>query len=53
MKLLRLKTRKVKKLPLQVTLPELFAKKNLIRKGDEIVFYISETGELIIKKEGV
>lgn len=48
-RVLKVKTRKVTKLPIQVVLPERFVQKNLISRGDTIEFWLSESGELLIK----
>lgn len=52
MKVFRLKAKRINKLPAAVRLPKEFLRVNTVEKGDVIVLYLSETGELIIKKEG-
>lgn len=52
MKVFRLKAKRINKLPATVRLPKEFLRVNTVEKGDVIVLYLSETGELIIKKEG-
>lgn len=53
MRLLKIKERTVTKLPLIISIPETFIRKNEINKGDIIEYYISEFGDLIIKKKEV
>jgi hypothetical protein len=50
MKLVKLKSRKVEKVPVLVTLPKWFIQVNNIQEGDILDIYITETHELIIKK---
>ena len=51
MKVFRLKAKRINKLPATVRLPKEFLRVNTVEKGDVIVLYLSETGELIIKKD--
>lgn len=53
MRLLKIKERTVTKLPLIISIPETFIRKNEINKGDIIEYYISEFGDLIIKKKEI
>ena len=53
MRLLKLKERVVTRLPLIISIPETFIRKNGINKGDVIEYYISEFGDLIIKKKEI
>lgn len=50
----KLKTRKIKKYPVSLRLPQEFLRSNRIKIGDEIdVFLVENTHELIIKKKEV
>lgn len=51
MRVVKLKTRKIKKYPVTITLPKEFIRANRIQVGDTIVIYLTESRELIIKKE--
>lgn len=52
MKLVKLKSRKVGSFPVLLRLPKWFLKVNKIKSGDVLDIYITDTGELIIKKRG-
>ena len=51
-RLVKLKSKKVKKLPAYVPLPKLFVRACDLQMDDVLDIYLSETGELIIKKRG-
>ena len=53
MKLVKLKSRKVKRMPFQIILPEWWVRVNELKKDDVIDVYIADTKELIIKKREV
>ncbi len=53
MRLVKLKSKVVKRMPIAIRLPEHFIKANGIMPNDVIDMYMSNTGELIIKKRGV
>lgn len=42
--------RKIKSLPLKITIPPEFVRRNNIQAGDRIDMYLTENGELIVKK---
>ncbi len=50
MRVIKLKTRKIKKHPVTIVLPKEFIRANRIVAGDVIVLYLTESKELIIKK---
>lgn len=52
MRLAKVKSKTVKRLPLTIRLPDHFIKANSIMPNDVLDMYVSSTGELIIKKRG-
>ena len=51
MRVIKLKTRKIKTASISIKLPKEFIKANRLQIGDVIAIYLTESRELIIKKQ--
>lgn len=52
MKILKLRTKVIRRIPVELSLPKHYATANGLKLGDKLDIYISEHGDLIIKKQG-
>jgi hypothetical protein len=51
MKIIKLRSRKVETFPIHIRLPKFFTTANELKRGDVIDIYLTEFGDLIIKKQ--
>jgi bifunctional DNA-binding transcriptional regulator/antitoxin component of YhaV-PrlF toxin-antitoxin module len=51
MKIVKIRTKKIGRIPTQLTLPRYFYTANNLKLGDKIDIYMSEFGDVIIKKQ--
>ena len=49
-RVVKVKERRVRSVPVRWELPEIFIRRNNIMIGDKIAYYLTENGELIIAK---
>jgi bifunctional DNA-binding transcriptional regulator/antitoxin component of YhaV-PrlF toxin-antitoxin module len=52
MKILKIRTKTIRRIPVELTLPRQFISASGIKLGDKLDIYVSEFGDLIIKKQG-
>jgi bifunctional DNA-binding transcriptional regulator/antitoxin component of YhaV-PrlF toxin-antitoxin module len=52
MKILKIRTKTIRRIPVELTLPRQFTSASGIKLGDKLDIYVSEFGDLIIKKQG-